>query len=113
MHNCNKTLCHHCEKHYFYSNDAKIVIGFQVLLETNLDLRELNFDQFIKKLSNSTYHGYDLTMMILSKMLKVVILFQHPDYLWISTPDVNVIEASVVLVYDGAQTINGTVHVSA
>ena len=73
-----------------------------------MDLRELNFDQFVKKLSNSTYHGYDLTMMILSKMLKVVILFQHPDYLWISTPDVNVIEASVVLVYDGAQTINGT-----
>ena len=73
-----------------------------------MDLRDLNFDQFVKKVSNSTFHGYDLTMMILSKMLKVVILFQHPDYLWISTPDVNVLEASVVLVYDGTQTINGT-----
>ena len=91
----------------FY-NDAKIVFAFQVLLETNLNPRDLNFDQFVKKVSNSTFHGYDLTMMILSKMLKVVILFQHPNYLWMSTPDVNVLEASVVLVYDGTLAINGT-----
>ena len=86
-------------------HDDKIEFAFQVLLETNLDLRELNFDQFIKNVSNSTLHRYDLTMMVLSKMLKVVILFQHQDYLWISTPDVNFLEASVVLVYDSAQTI--------
>ena len=45
--------------------------------------------------------------MILSKMLKVVIAFIHPEYIWMSAPDVNVREASVVLVYDGHKFIYG------
>ena len=78
------------------------------MLETNWDLRELNFDMFIKKVSNTNFHGFNLLMILLSKMLKVVILMHHLDYLWISTPNINVMEASVVLVYDGVRTINGT-----
>ena len=73
-----------------------------------MDLRELNYDMFVKKLLNSTFHGFDLTMMVLSKMLKVVILMPYMDYLWISMPDINILEASVVLVYDGVRTINST-----
>ena len=55
---------------------------------------------YLEKVNNSNFHGLDLSMIILSKMLKVVILMQHPDYLWLSCPDVNVKETSVVLVYD-------------
>lgn len=68
----------------------------------------MDLDTYLEKITDSTFHGFDLSMMVLSKMLKVVILMQHPDYLWLSTPDVNVKEASVVLVYDGIKTINST-----
>ena len=56
---------------------------------------------YLEKVNNSNFHGFDLSMIVLSKMLKVVILMQHPDYLWLSCPDVNVKEALVVMVYDG------------
>ena len=63
---------------------------------------------YLEKVNNSNFHAFNLSMIVLSKMLKVVILMQHPDYLWLSCPDVNVKEASVVLVYDGIKTINST-----
>ena len=80
----------------------------QELLETNLSARNITIDDFTKAVMNSSYHGYDLTLLILSKMMKVVIALIHPDYIWMSTPDVNVLEASVVLVYDGDVLIQGT-----
>ena len=80
----------------------------QVLLETNLSLREMSMDRFMRAAMNSQFHGFDLSLLVLSKMLKVVIAFIHPDYIWLSTPDANVSEASVVLVYDGSSHTYGT-----
>ena len=74
----------------------------------NLDLRELDFDTYVHKMTSSNFHGLDLTMIVLSKMLKVIIMMQHPDYVWLSCTNVNVTEASVVLVYDGVKTIHTT-----
>ena len=73
-----------------------------------MSARNITIDDFMKAVMNSSYHGYDLTLLILSKMMKVVIALIHPDYIWMSTPDVNVLEASVVLVYDGDVLIQGT-----
>ena len=70
--------------------------------------KEISFDKFVHAVSNSTYHGFDLSLMILSKMLKVVIAFVHLEYIWMSAPDVNMREASVVLVYDGHKCLHGT-----
>ena len=70
--------------------------------------KEISFDKFVHAVSNSTYHGFDLSLMILSKMLKVVIAFVHLEYIWMSAPDVNVREALVVLVYDGHKCLYGT-----
>ena len=65
-------------------------------------------DRYFKAVSNSHYHGFDITLLILAKMLKVVIAVIHPDYIWMSTPDVNVHEASVVIIYDSADQFLGT-----
>ena len=80
----------------------------QVLLETNLSMREMLLDRFVKASMNSPFHGFDLSLLVLSKMLKVVIAFVHPDYIWISTMDVNISEASVVMVFDGKFHIYAT-----
>ena len=65
-------------------------------------------DWYVKAVSNSDYHGFNITLMVLVKMLKVVIAVVHPDYMWMSTPDVNVCKASVILIYDGAGQLTGT-----
>ena len=63
-------------------------------------------DRYVKAVSNSDYHGLDISLLILAKMLKIVIAVIHPDYLWMLMPDVNVHEASVVvLIYDGDRFI--------
>ena len=64
-------------------------------------MREMSLDRFVKATMNSPFHGFDLSLLVLLKMLKVVIAFVHPDYIWMSMPDVNTSEASVVLVFDG------------
>ena len=61
----------------------------------------MSFDTFMRAISNSDYHGFNLTLICLERMLKVIIMVVHPDYLWLSSTDVNVQEVSVVLVYDG------------
>ena len=74
----------------------------------NLAARNITFDDYIKAVKATSYHPYDLTLLVLSKLLKVVIALLHPDYIWLSTPDVNVTEASVVLIYNGDMLIQGT-----
>ena len=44
----------------------------------------------------------DLTLLVLSKMLKSDIRLLHPDYVWISNSDVNLTEESRVIVYDAS-----------
>ena len=80
----------------------------QVLLEMNLSKREMLLDRFVKSAMNSPFHSFDLSLLVLSKMLKVVIAFVHPDYIWMSMPDVNISEASIVLVFDGRFHIYAT-----
>ena len=87
---------------------ANITYLIQVLLENNLKARDMNFDTFVCAISNSTYTGLDLTLMILLKMLKVIIGLVHPDYIWLSHVDVNVREASVIIVYNGHKVFHGT-----
>ena len=70
--------------------------------------KDINFDQFVRSVSNTSYHGMDLVLMVLSKMLKVIITFIAPDYIWMSTVDANVREASVVIVSDGQGHLHAT-----
>ena len=48
----------------------------------------------------------DIVLIILSKMLRVTILCVVGDYLWLSTPYVNVVEASIVIVFGKTFTYN-------
>ena len=65
-------------------------------------------DQYVRSASNSRYHGMDLLLLVLSKMLKVTIGVIMPDYVWISCPDVNLYEVSVLIVFDGQKCFYDT-----
>ena len=79
-----------------------------MILETNLQERDITFDQYFRSASNSKYHGMDLSLIVLSKMLKVTIGIIMPEYVWLSCPDVNMREASVLMVFDGQNCFYGT-----
>ena len=65
-------------------------------------------DQYVRSASNSSYHGMDLLLLVLSKMLKVTIGTIMPDYVWISCPDVNLCKVSVLIMFDGQKCFYGT-----
>ena len=67
----------------------------------NLEARSMSFDKFMRATTNNDYHGFEWTLICLARMLKIIIMVVHPEYLWLSSTDVNVREASVVIVYDG------------
>ena len=60
----------------------------------------MTFDKFYTVLKQCRYHGFDLTLLVLSRMLKVVIGVLHPEYIWLSNLDVNVCDANVFLILD-------------
>ena len=68
----------------------------------------MDFDHFYHVVSNSGYMGIDLTLMVLSRMLKVIIAVVHPDYIWLSHADVIIREATVLLVYNGQRVFHTT-----
>ena len=61
----------------------------------------MSFDKFMRATTKSDYHGFDLTLICLARMLKIIIMVVHPEYLWLSSTDIYVQEASMVIVYDG------------
>ena len=71
-------------------------------------MRDMNMDQYVRSASNSNYHGMDLSLLVLSKMLKVTIGIIMPDYVWISYPDVNLQDLSVLIVFDRQKCFYGT-----
>ena len=68
----------------------------------------MDFDHFYCAVSNSGYTGINLTLMVLSRMLKVIIAIVHPDYIWLSHADINIREATVVLVNNGQRVFHAT-----
>ena len=57
----------------------------------------MTFDRFYTALKECRYHGFDLILLVLSRMLKVAISVLHPEYIWLSSLDVNVRDANVFL----------------
>ena len=69
------------------------------MLSHNLKIHQnMTFDWFYTALKECRYHGFDLTLLVLMRMLKVVIGVLHPEYIWLSNLDVNVQDANVFLV---------------
>ena len=68
----------------------------------------MTFDKFYTVLKQCRYHGFDLTLLVLSRMLKVVIGVLHPEYIWLSNLDVNVCDANMFLILDQCEEFTAT-----
>ena len=48
-------------------------VSFQFVLSYNLNEKNLSFDQYLHALEDKKFHGYDIALCILSRMLKMTI----------------------------------------
>ena len=83
------------------------------LMELLVCLSQWNFCMifqavYCNAVKQSRYTGNDLTVIMLSRMLKVVILVIHPTHIWLSNYDVNVRDANVVLSIDEKEVFTAT-----
>ena len=60
----------------------------------------MTFNQYLHALESQKFHGYNIALHILSRMLKLTIGVWTGRYVWLSSPNINVFEVSVLLTVD-------------
>ena len=67
----------------------------------------MSLDQYVTALERDKFHGYDIALRILSRLLKMTIGVWNGKQVWLSSPNINVFEVSVLI------TIHGLGHCDA
>ena len=74
---------------------------FQFVLADNLAERNMSLEQYVTALDRDKFHGYDIGLRILSRLLKMTIGVWNGRQVWLSSPNINVFEVSVLITIDG------------
>ena len=77
------------------------------VLDVALRKRTLNFKTYLDKMYYCTTCGYEITLLLLSKMYNVDIVVIRPDFVWLSRA-VAPITCGLVLVQDSSGSFLGT-----
>ena len=77
-----------------------MTLVFQFVLPDNLAAKNMTIDQYISALQNDKFHGYDIGIRVLSRFLKMTIGVWNSRYVWLSSPNINVFEVSVMITID-------------
>ena len=79
------------------------------MMSLNLKARnDMTLECYIKAITTCQYHGNDLALLVLSKMLKMTIAVLHLEYIWLSHLDANLRDANIVLVMNLQEVYSGT-----
>ena len=73
---------------------------FQFVLADNLAAKNMMIDQYIAALESDKFHGYDIGLRVLSRLLKMTIGVWNSRHVWLSSPNINVFEVSVMITID-------------
>ena len=60
---------------------------------------QMDMESFIEAAEHSFYHGSDLSVHVLSRMLKIPIVAWNSHFLWVSTPYISVYDCPVLVFY--------------
>ena len=75
----------------------------------NLKVKDdMDMESFIEAAEHSYYHGSDLSVQVLSTMLKIPIAALNSHFLWVSMPYISVYECPVLVVMDSVGNFHGT-----
>ena len=61
----------------------------------------MSLDQYVTALERDKFHGYDIALHILSRLLKMTIGVWNGRQVWLSSPNINVFKVSVLITIDG------------
>ena len=61
----------------------------------------MSLDQYIAALERDKFHGYDIGLHILSRLLKITTGVWNGRQVWLSSPNINVFEVSVLITIVG------------
>ena len=65
---------------------------------------DMDMESFFEATEHSYYHGSDLSVRVLSRMLKILIAAWNSHFLWVSTPYISVYKCRVLVVFHGTGT---------
>ena len=68
----------------------------------------MDMTAYIEAAEFSLYHGSDLALRVLSRMLKIPIAAWNSHFIWVSAPYVSVYECPVLVVMDCVGNFHGT-----
>ena len=68
----------------------------------------MDMTAFIEAAEFSYYHGSDLALRVLSRMLKIPIAAWNSHFIWVSAPYISVYECPVLLVMDCVGNFHAT-----
>ena len=77
------------------------------ILAGALQKRNLDLSTYLAKMYYCTTCGYEITLLLLSRMMNVDIVLIRPDFVWLSRP-VAPITCAIVLVQDASGNFLGT-----
>ena len=69
---------------------------------------QMDIESFIEAAWHSFYHGSDLSVCVLSRMLKIPIAAWNSHFLWVSTPYISIYDCPVLVVMDSVGNFHGT-----
>ena len=79
------------------------------MLSENLKAKDkMDMTAYIEAAEFSLYHGSDLALRVLSRMLKIPIAAWNSHFIWVSAPYVSVYECPVLVVMDCVGNFHGT-----
>ena len=69
---------------------------------------QMDMESFIEAAEHSFYHGSNLSVRVLSRMLKIPIAAWNSHFLWVSTPYISIYDCPVLVVMDSVNNFHGT-----
>ena len=79
-----------------------------MILEYQLRAHKLTYEDFVAAIEREGYHRFDLMFVVLSKMMRVTVGALFQDNFWMSNPDVNPRECSIILIMGASGQVYGT-----
>ena len=70
---------------------------FQFVLADNLAAKNMMIDQYISALESDKFHGYEIELCVLFRLLKMTIGVWNNRHVWLSSPNINVFEVSLMI----------------
>ena len=83
-------------------------IILQSLLKEHVKVRRTSLKEFVDEVTQEKHTGYELTILTLCHMYNMSVVVLHAEYVWASSPSVNLATCPIVLIMNNKGNFVGT-----